>query len=116
MSIFNSLGSNYNFNFVLRSVFAANNGNYHRKLTSLLEKEYDGRATLLYKGRDAIRLALRTINKSEEYVVAICGFTCFAVYEAVVKEGYQVEYLDIEKDSLNFSIETLKNAIKKKLH
>jgi len=52
------------------------------------------------------------VNKPGEYTVGICGFTCFAVYEAIVKEGYKVEYLDIEKKSLNFSLDTLKSAVK----
>ncbi len=113
MSIFNSLGSNYDFSYIVRNLFASSDQTYKNKLNKFLEEKYEGKSVLTYKGREALRLALRIISKSEDFTVGICGFTCFAVYEAIVKEGYEVEYLDIEKDSLNFSIETLEVAFKK---
>lgn len=113
MNIFNSLGSNYDFGFVIRSLFADSKEEDSVKLKKFLEDRYGGKAILVYKGREALRLALRTINKQSEFTVGICGFTCFAVYEAIIKEGYKVEYLDIEKDSLNFSMGTLEQAFKK---
>lgn len=112
MSIFNSLGSNYNFNFVIKKLFSSNDKSYQSKLIGLLEDRYGGKVTLVYKGREAIRLTLKSINLKGSSV-AICGFTCFAVWEAITREGYDVEYLDIEKDSPNFSAETLKVAINK---
>lgn len=126
MSIFNSLGSNYDFRFVLNSLFVTNDDKYHNQLINFLENKYRGKAVLVYKGREALRLALKLIRDSgpsnsagrqarmtSSSVVAICGFTCFAVYDAIVKERYKVEYLDIEKDSLNFSFETLKKHVEK---
>ncbi len=112
MSIFNSLGSNYDFGFVLRSLFASGHEDNNAKLKKFLEEKYAGDVVLTYKGRVALRIALRIIDKSKEYVVGVCGFTCFAVYEAIVQEGYKVKYLDIEKNSLNFSFETLVSAYK----
>ncbi len=113
MAVFNSLGSNYDFGFVLKTLFAKNNKKYHSDLKALLEEKYGGEAVLLSKGREALRLALRFINKPKEFTVGICGFTCFAVYEAVVKEGYDVEYLDIADGDLNFSFDTLYSAFEK---
>ncbi len=112
MAIFNSLGSNYNFGFTLRSLLTGNNSQHRLELTKFLEEKYNGQAFLTYKGRDALRLALRVIDKKDEYIVGICGFTCYAVYKAVVDEGYKVAYLDIDK-SLNFSFEALVEAKKK---
>ncbi len=112
MSIFNSLGSNYDFGFVIRSLFAKGTVGDKLKLEKFLEDKYGGKVVLTYKGREALRLALRASNLKNA-TVGICGFTCFAVYEAIAKEGYKVEYLDIEKDFLNFSIETLELAFKK---
>ncbi len=112
MNIFNSLGSNYDLGYILRTFFAKSEDDDNSKLVKLLEEKYEGKVILTYKGREALRLALRSINKADDYTVGICGFTCFAVYEAIAKEGYRVEYLDIEKDSLNFSFETLKSAFK----
>lgn len=105
VSIFNSLGSNYDFNFVLKSLFSPGNDD----LKSFLENKYKGQVTLVYKGREAIELALGNINKGS--LVGINGFICFAVYEAIKKAGMEVEYLDIEKGELNFSAETLKKAV-----
>lgn len=111
MNIFNSLGSNYDFKFVLKSLFTL--GGDPEKLENLLEEKYGGKAILLYKGREAIKLALKSLNLPEGSFVAINGFTCFAVYDAIKKAGLGVEYLDIEKGNLNFSPETLREALNK---
>lgn len=105
MSIFNSLGSNYDFKFVLKSLFLKNDGG----LKKFLERKYKGQVTLTYKGREAIELALSGLPKGS--LIAINGFTCFAVYEAIKKAGHKALYLDIEKGELNFSPETLKRAV-----
>jgi len=113
MSIFNSLGSNYDLSFALSALSAGSRKGESEKLKKLLGERYNGKALLTYKGREALRMALRIIDKPKDHTVGICGFTCFAVYEAVIKEGYDVEYLDIEKDSLNFSLKALTDAVKK---
>ncbi len=112
MKIFNSLGSNYDLNFAIRHLMSGNNKKYKDDLTNFLEKKYDGNATLVYKGREAIRLSLRSsgLNGGQ---VGICGFTCYAVYDAIVKEGFNPVYLDIEKEDLNFSFQALVDAYKK---
>ena len=106
MTIFNSLGSNYNFGFVLKALFSKGG----KDLKAFLEKKYYGKATILYKGREAIELALKDLPKTS--FVAINGFTCFAVYGAIKKAGMQVEYLDIEKGDLNFSAKTLDQKLR----
>ncbi len=113
MSIFNSLGSNYNFNFVLTTLTKYDRLVYHTILQQLLQDKYGGSAVLLYKGREAIELALQTLNLPEDSFVAINGFTCFAVCDAVKRAGLNVEYLDIKKGELNFSAETLEKAIQR---
>lgn len=110
MTIFNSLGSNYNFNFVLKTLLS--NGKTSG-LKSFLEKKYQGKTTLVYKGREALELGLKSLNLPKGSCVAITGFTCFAVYEAIKKSNLDVEYLDIEKGELNFSGVSLETAIKK---
>jgi len=109
MTVFNSLGSNYYFGFVFRAIFANNNESHRTNLKTFLGQKYLGQVILTYKGREAIRLALRAINQKGA-TVAVCGYTCFAVYDAIVKEGYGVEYLDIEKNTLHFSYETFKKS------
>lgn len=113
MPIFNSLGSNYNFSFAVKALLSRGNLKYSDELTKFLESKYGGKATLLYKAREAIFLALKTINLPKNSVVAINGYTCYAVYKAIVDAGYKPEYLDIPKGDLNFSVEAFKLALEK---
>lgn len=108
--IFNSLGSNYNFKFVVRTLFSLNKSKYTEELTNLLTEKYDGEVALFYKGREAMRLGLELLNLPRGSRVGITGFTCFTVYKAVIDAGYKVEYLDIDSKDLNFSLDTLKRA------
>lgn len=111
MNIFNSLGSNYNLSFILKSLltFTAD----PKPLENLLEEKYNGKVILVYKGRQALELALKSLNLPSDFYVAINGFTCFAVYEAVKKTGLNCEYLDIERGELNFSPNNLERALQK---
>ncbi len=105
--VFNSLGSNYNFEFVVKSLFSFPSRAANAKLKTFLEKKYDGKAALLYKGREAIKLALELSGLPKGSKVGVNGFTCFVVYQAIVEAGYEPVYIDIEDKSLNFSIKNL---------
>lgn len=113
MSIFNSLGSNYNLKYVLKSLFSNTNG-ASQKLKNFLEEKYQGKAILTYKGREALTLALKILNLPKESSVAINGFTCFAVYKAIEVAGYNPICLDLdEKESdLNFTSESFEKILK----
>lgn len=113
MTIFNSLGSNYNFRYVLKSLFS-DSDDQNRKLKKFLEEKYGGKAILTYKGREALTLALKILNLPKGSGVAINGFTCFAVYKAVETAGCKPICLDLEEKNtdLNFTPETLEKAIK----
>ena len=114
MAVFNSLGSNYNFRFALATLLPRF-GHHHLKLKGFLEKKYDGEAILFHKGREALELALRIIGAIDKVPlgsgVLINGFTCFALYKAVVNAGYTPVYLDVEAGDLNFSPEALRKAL-----
>lgn len=113
MSIFNSLGSNYNLRYVLKSLFSDTDKQNH-KLKNFLEEKYQGKAILTYKGREALTLALKILNLPKESLVAINGFTCFAVYKAIEKAGCKPICLDLEEENsdLNFSAGILEKALK----
>jgi len=111
MSVFNSLGSNYDFRFVLKQIFLSGNHNDYRKLVNKLSKHFDGEAFLFYKGREALHQALRAAGLPEDSNIAINGFTCYAVEEAVAKAGYMPSYLDIDTEQLHFSADTLRDAV-----
>ena len=113
MSIFNSLGSNYNLKYVIKSLLSdADKSN--QKLKNFLEKKYDGKAILTYKGREALTLALTILNLPKESLAAINGFTCYAVYKAIEKAGCKPLCLDLEEKNtdLNFSSRTLEKTLK----
>lgn len=110
MNIFNSLGSNYSF-ALLKKAFSASKG-ADKKLASFLQQKYKGKVQLLYKGRQALQLALMSLDLPEDTKVAITGFTCYAVYKAVVDACLKVYLLDIDQ-GLNFSAESLEKAASK---
>lgn len=105
--VFNSLGSNYNFHFVLKSLFSFGSKKDHDQLVYLLEKRYSGKAVLLYKGREAIKLTLKILDLPKGSRVGIIGFTCFAVYQAVKEAGCAPVFIDIERGTLNFGLKEL---------
>lgn len=111
MSIFNSLGSNYNGKFVLKALFTSNNSAFRLDLEKFLENKYGGKVVLAYKCREVIELALKITELPKDSVVAITGFTCWAVYKAVINAGFKAEYLDIDPKSLNFTPETLRKNL-----
>ncbi len=113
MNIFNSLGSNYDFEYILHSLRNRNIENAPFQLQSYLKKKYRGEVVLLYKAREAIELALRLTHLPKGTEVAINGFTCYAVYRAVQKAGYTPVYIDVNEGSLHFSAEDLEKRLKK---
>ena len=74
MTVFNSLGSNCDFSYVLKS-FLRGNSNDNKKLSSFLEERYDGKAILFYKGREALSFALKILVLQDGSQIAINGFT-----------------------------------------
>lgn len=99
MSVFNSLGSNYDLSFALKALFSNKDCN----LKEYLEEKYGGEINLLFKGREAITLALKLLNFPKNSKIAINGFTCYAVYKAVEEAGCKPVLIDIPKDDLNFT-------------
>jgi perosamine synthetase len=107
--VFNSLGSNYNFEFIKRSLTLFPSKDESLKLKNFLEEKYDGKAILLYKGREAIKLALLILSLPRGSKVGVCAFTCFAVRQAVTEAGYTPEFIDIDPSTLNFGIKEIKS-------
>lgn len=112
MATFNSLGSNYNFQYVVKSLFSDPYGK-SLKLKNYLTDKYNGKTFLIYKGREALTMALKKLELPKDSCIAINGFTCFTVYKSIEVAGYTPICLDLEEKStdLNFSSETLKKAL-----
>lgn len=113
MNIFNSLGSNYDFKYVLTSLFSIPTNKDKNILTEKIKNKFGGELKLFYKGRHAIEAGLKLLGLPKRSYVAINGFTCFVVYKAIKNAGLSVEYLDIPSDNLNFSLDELQNKFSK---
>lgn len=107
MSIFNSLGSNYSWRFVWKNLFAWGSSNSINKAEAILGEHFSGNATLTYKGREALELSLRQSQLPPLSQVGINGFTCWVVYEAVIKAGYKPVFIDLAKNSMHFDVDQL---------
>ncbi len=112
MNLFNSLGSNYSLSDVWHSLIGYKASQSASALQEYLIKHYGGAARLTYKGREALQLAIKTLNLPPGSAVAVNGFTCFAVYKAIKVAGAEVYYLDIPATDLNFSADTLAKGLK----
>ena len=114
MSIFNSLGSNYDLRFILKSLLGWGKSADTQKLKALLEEKYSGKAYLFYKGREALTFALELLKLPSDSKIVINGFTCVAVFNAIRKAGYEPICLDLqESGGLNFTAKSLEECTKK---
>ena len=114
MAIFNSLGSNYDFKYVLKALLTKGSKLDIERLKKLLEEKYRGKALLFYKGREALTATLKILNLPQNSNVAINGFTCVAVFNAIRTAGLEPICLDLEETGgLNFTAKTLEQSIKK---
>lgn len=107
--IFNSLGSNYSLHFALLALkqLVAANPAALQMLRTTLEERFGGRAYLVFKGRDAIELALQTAGLKDQEVMTQ-AFACSAIEEGIKRAGARAVYMDLARDSLSPSLETLK--------
>ncbi|HVZ12506.1 MAG TPA: aminotransferase class I/II-fold pyridoxal phosphate-dependent enzyme [Patescibacteria group bacterium] len=113
MAIFNSLGSNYNLSYVLKSLATVGSASDKNKLTNLLEEKYGGKATLFYKGREALTATIKALDLPEDAEIAINGFTCVAVFNAIRTAGAEPVCIDLEETGgLNFTPEGLLKSLR----
>lgn len=118
-SIFNSLGSNYSIPFIstsLWSIFGSKKSDLFRLEQLLIEKYSRKEETVsvftVYKGRDAIEVALKILLEKGDAVITQ-AFSCYAVEEGILRAGMRPVYADIDSDTTNASVTTLEEAFKK---
>lgn len=118
--IFNSLGSNYSFKFVIKAfgeIFKfksnLNEQKYLSKLNEYLSDNYDGKSYLFYKGRDAIEFALRILFEEKKSKVLTQGFSCYAVEEGITRAGMIPVYVDIGDKSSNMTVDSIEKSFEK---
>lgn len=83
-------------------------------LQRFLSQKYSGEAILTKNGRSALALALKAYFEPGDAVI-VNGFTCYAVYEAVKAAGLVPVWADINRENLNFDIESLKHIVEDKI-
>lgn len=110
MTIFNSLGSNYSPVFVWHSLFSYGSSKRTERARKLLAEHYGGEVTLTYKGREALELALRRSGLPTGSAVAINGYTCYVVYQAVEQAGYRPVFVDVAENHLHFGVGELQKV------
>lgn len=87
-------------------------GAAHQRLQQQLEEQFGGQGVLVYKGRDAIELALRAFGLTQGEVVLTQAFACLAIEEAIVRAGAVPGYVDVAAGRVNLSVETLTEGLK----
>ena len=104
--------ASYSFGDVMRHLFTVGLTRDLDALKRYLVQRYKGEKAILCKnGRSGLSLALKAYFESGDIVI-VNGFTCYAVYEAVIAAGLKPLFVDISKDDLNFNIDTLVKGMK----
>ncbi len=102
MAKFNSLGSNFTFKKAWQVLTIRGQKRDEQivkaQLKSMLDLNEQAQVEFFYKGREALRAALKSLNLQEGTRVAIVGFTCLAVYEAIKWEKLQPQLMDIDEN------------------
>lgn len=107
---FQSVGSQYTFKDACAHLFAHGKEATSAALSAELEHQFSGTAYLYANGRSALAAALKPlVTPSDE--VAINGFTCYVVQEAVRTTGASPLFLDVDLSTLHFSDIQLNEAI-----
>ncbi len=107
---FLGLAANYSRRRRLTHTFAVGHEKDRQELKKFLEKKYDGEAILTKNGRSALALALKAYFEPGDGII-VNGFTCYAVYEAVKAAELIPIWADINKENLNFDINSLGIAL-----
>lgn len=94
----------------LRHTFAVGRQKDCDELVSYLGKKYNGRTLLCKNGRSALALALMAYFEPGDTII-VNGFTCYAVYEAVKAAKLKPLFVDISKDNLNFTVDSIEDAM-----
>jgi dTDP-4-amino-4,6-dideoxygalactose transaminase len=113
MPIFNSLGSNYKLREVLIAsslCFSPHQETQYKTLLKKLEKYFQGKAVLLYNGRDAIEYCLTAYNISSNDQVLTQAFSCSSIEEAIHRVGAEVCYFDLAPGKIHTTLKQVKKA------
>ena len=100
------LGLNADGPGAFKTLFSHSSSKDLRDFNELLAGKYQGAPILAKNGRSALTMALLSYFEPGDKII-VNGFTCYAVYEAVVAAGMTPIFADISEKNLNFNINTL---------
>ena len=100
------LGLNAGGPKISECLFARGTSKDLRDLSEYLAGRYKGTAMLCKNGRSALCLALKSYFDFGDKIL-VNGFTCYAVYQAVIEAGMTPVFVDINARDLNFDEKTL---------
>ncbi len=110
--LFLGLAANYSREDRLTQLFARGREEDRADLRSFLSRKYRGEAILARNGRSSLALALKAYFSPGDAII-VNGFTCYAVYEAVVAAGLRPVFVDINKVDLNFTADIIKQTLER---
>lgn len=112
--LFQSLAPQHRLGSALKHLFIIGKYTSRVSLEEVLRQRYSGHTVQLYsRGRAALAEAIRVAtNDSKTGSVAITGYTCFSVEQAVIAAGLKPIYLDINPDTIHFGGSELSKALK----
>lgn len=90
----------------LRHLFTIGRNKDCAALKRFLSKKYKGKAILCKNGRSALTIVLKTYFRPGDGII-VNGFTCYAVYEAIKAADLNPVFVDIDKTTLNYNLESL---------
>lgn len=108
--LFQALGSKYTYGDAWKHLVTIGSRKDSMELKDYLSTRFDGEVALYHKGRSALSEAIR-IATGGEGKVAINGFTCYSVVQAVEAAGCEPVYVDINKNDLNFNVKALDDGL-----
>lgn len=115
--IFLGLASNYRARDIFRHLLVIGTHRDYDRLETTLASRYGAtldHTSLIYSGRSALALALKSFVDSGRLKkgdsVAVNGFTCHAVLEAVKSAGLKPEFIDLAPNSADYSADGLRTA------
>lgn len=89
-------------------------GPYNKELVEKLEVTFKTKVFLLNSGRSAIYIALKSLGIGQGDEVLLQAYTCNSVPNPVLWTGATPVYADIDEETLNMDLESLKSRITEK--
>lgn len=93
------------------AVWRYKRGKSTKLLRSTLEKYFGAKTSLFASGREGLYALLMELKERPGDEVIVQGYTCVVLPNAIRAAGLKTVYVDIERDTLNLSLDAVREAI-----